>query len=73
MHAGLWLEDASTGQPASPLRVAGAQMLDTVYAVATLGCGVVVSLCLRCCGFGCASVWEQVLGLRLVRETSEEL
>jgi hypothetical protein len=48
-------------------------MLDMSYAVATLGIGLIVSLCLRCCGLGRASVWERVLGLRLVQETSEEL
>jgi hypothetical protein len=42
MHAGLWLEDASTGQPASLLRVAAAQLLDMSYGIATLGIGVLV-------------------------------
>lgn len=73
MHAGLWLEDASTGQPASLLRVAAAQMLDMGYGVATLGIGVVISLGLRCCDARHASVWERILSLRLVQETSEEL
>lgn len=71
--AGLWLEDAASEQAAHPARVAAAQLLDAAYAAATLGLGVIVSLCMRCCTAARASVGERMLGLQLVQETSEPL
>ena len=59
-----------TSQGALPLRAAGI-CCGTLYVVATLGFGAVVSLAMRCAGG--QSLGERAAGIRLVREVSRRL